>query len=70
VNLNELAPGPVRTPGPEAMAEGLDEVIATVPVKRAAAPDEITAAGVYLASEYADYVHGIRLTVDGGRLAV
>ena len=52
------------------MGEGFDEVIATVPVKRAAAPDEIAAAAVYLASEYADYVHGTKLTVDGGRLAV
>jgi NAD(P)-dependent dehydrogenase (short-subunit alcohol dehydrogenase family) len=25
---------------------------------------------VYLASDYADYVHGTTLTVDGGRLAV
>jgi len=52
------------------MGEGFDEVIATVPVKRATAPDEIAAAAVYLASEYADYVHCTTLTVDGGRLAV
>ena len=57
MNVNELAPGPVRTPGTEAMAQGFDEIIATVPVKRAAAPDEIAAAAVHLASEYADYVH-------------
>jgi NAD(P)-dependent dehydrogenase (short-subunit alcohol dehydrogenase family) len=34
------------------------------------APDEIAAAAVYLATEYADYVHGTTLTVDGERLAV
>lgn len=33
-------------------------------------PNEIAAAAIYLASEYADYVHGTTLTVDGGRLAV
>jgi NAD(P)-dependent dehydrogenase (short-subunit alcohol dehydrogenase family) len=60
----------VRTPGNDAMGEGFDEVIATVPVKRAAAPDEIAAAPVTLASEYADYVHGTTLTVEGGRLKV
>jgi NAD(P)-dependent dehydrogenase (short-subunit alcohol dehydrogenase family) len=34
------------------------------------AADEIAAAAIYLASDYADYVHGTTLTVDGGRLAV
>jgi len=51
------------------MGEAFDEVIATVPVKRAASPEEIAAAAVYLASEDADYVHGATLTIDGGRLA-
>ena len=51
VNVNELAPLPVRTPGTDAMGDGFDEVIATMSVKRAAAPDEIAAAAVYLASE-------------------
>ena len=32
VNVNELAPGRVRTPGTDAMGEGLDEIIGTVPV--------------------------------------
>jgi NAD(P)-dependent dehydrogenase (short-subunit alcohol dehydrogenase family) len=41
-----------------------------VPVKRAAAPDEIAVAAIYLASEYANSVHRTTLTVDGGRLAV
>ena len=69
VNVNELAPGPVRTPGSDAMGEGFDQVIASIPVKRAASPDEIAAAAVFLASDDADYVHGTTLTIDGGRLA-
>jgi enoyl-[acyl-carrier-protein] reductase (NADH) len=54
VNVNELAPGPVRTPGTDVMGEGFDEVIPTVPVSRPAAPEEIAAAAVYLAREAAD----------------
>ena len=38
-------------------------------MKRAASPDEIAAAAVFLASDDADYVHGTTLTIDGGRLA-
>jgi NAD(P)-dependent dehydrogenase (short-subunit alcohol dehydrogenase family) len=34
-----------------------------------AAPDEIAAAAVYLASDHADSVHGTAFTVNGGRLA-
>jgi NAD(P)-dependent dehydrogenase (short-subunit alcohol dehydrogenase family) len=69
VNVNEISPGPVATPGSLAMGEGFEQVIATVPIKRAASPEEIAAAAVYLASEDADYVHGTRLAIDGGRLA-
>jgi NAD(P)-dependent dehydrogenase (short-subunit alcohol dehydrogenase family) len=69
VNINEIAPGPVHTPAAAAMQEGFEQIIQTVPVKRAASPEEIAAAAVYLASGDADYVHGTTLTVDGGRLA-
>jgi NAD(P)-dependent dehydrogenase (short-subunit alcohol dehydrogenase family) len=69
VNVNEISPGPVETPGALAMGEGFEQIIATVPVKRAASPDEIAAAAVYLASDDADYVHGTTLAIDGGRLA-
>ena len=69
VNVNEISPGPVETPGALAMGEGFEQVIATVPIKRAASPKEIAAAAVYLASDDADYVHGTTLAIDGGRLA-
>ena len=59
-----------RLRGTDAMGGGFDEVIATVPAKRAAGPDEVAAAAVDLAREYADYVHGTTLTFDSGRLAV
>ncbi|TLZ56772.1 MAG: SDR family oxidoreductase, partial [Gammaproteobacteria bacterium] len=37
-----------------------------IPYKRIGEPEEIGRAAVWLASDYADYVHGISLFVDGG----
>lgn len=70
VNVNAIAPGPVRTPGTEAMGDGLDQLAKTLPAGRAAKPAEIAEAAVYLASEEAGFVHGAILPVDGGRVAV
>jgi NAD(P)-dependent dehydrogenase (short-subunit alcohol dehydrogenase family) len=52
VNINELAPGPVRTTGTDAMGEGFEGHRRRA--RQAAAPDEIAAAAVYLSSEYGD----------------
>jgi 3-oxoacyl-[acyl-carrier protein] reductase len=38
-----------------------------IPMKRFAAPEEIAAGVVFLASEQAAYITGINLTIDGGR---
>ncbi|MBA2678038.1 MAG: SDR family oxidoreductase [Ktedonobacteraceae bacterium] len=42
----------------------------TAPAGRPASPGEIASAAVYLASDESNFVHGITLPVDGGRLAV
>jgi NAD(P)-dependent dehydrogenase (short-subunit alcohol dehydrogenase family) len=69
VNVNAIAPGPIRTPGTDAMGEGFDRIVATIPAGRAGEPAEIAAAAVFLASCDADYMHGATLVVDGGRVA-
>ncbi len=69
VNVNAIAPGPVRTEGTEAMGEALDQLASLAPAGRPARPEEIAAAAVYLASDEADFVHGATLAVDGGRVA-
>ncbi len=66
VLVNAVAPGAV-------LLEGLSEdiarrQIARVPLRRAGAPEDVAAAVVYLAEN--DYVTGVCLPVDGGRLAV
>jgi glucose 1-dehydrogenase len=69
IRVNSICPGAVRTPinmeawgTPEAYAE----LLKLIPYKRIGEPDEIGRAAVWLASDYADYVHGISLFVDGG----
>ena len=68
--VNAGAPGPTRTPGTDAMGEGFEAFVATVPLGRAAAPAEIANTIVYLASEEAAFINGAVVPVDGGRVAV
>ena len=44
-----------------------DDMAAEVPMKRIAEPEEVAYAILFLASEYASYINGINLPVDGGR---
>jgi len=68
VRVNVLAPGYFHTD----LSEGLvsskwgERIVARTPQKRVAAPPELGAAAVYLASDAASYTTGSTLTVDGG----
>jgi len=69
IRVNSISPGAIRTPinmaawdTPAAYAE----LIKLVPYKRIGEPAEIGRAAVWLASDYADYVTGTSLMVDGG----
>jgi NAD(P)-dependent dehydrogenase (short-subunit alcohol dehydrogenase family) len=70
VRVNAVAPGPTRTPGTEPMGDGIDQLAATLPLRRAAEAGEIANTIVWLASDEASFVHGAILPVDGGRVAV
>lgn len=69
VNVNAISPGPIETPGTDAMGEGFAQIVETTPVKRAGQPTEIAAAALYLAGDESDFVHGASLAIDGGFLA-
>ncbi len=69
VNVNNLAPGMVLTPmNQEAIDDPkvLDEQVQSIPMKRAATPEEVAELAVYLASKDADYVTGATFVIDGG----
>ena len=69
IRVNSICPGAIRTPiNMQAWdtPEAYNELMKLIPYKRIGEPDEIGRAAVWLASDYADYVHGISLFVDGG----
>jgi NAD(P)-dependent dehydrogenase (short-subunit alcohol dehydrogenase family) len=70
IRVNAVAPGPTRTPATDAMGEGFVAIVSTIPLGRAADPDEIAEAIVFLASNKASYLEGAVIPVDGGRVAV
>ncbi len=69
IRVNSICPGAIRTPiNMEAWdtPQAYSELMKLIPYKRIGEADEIGRAAVWLASDYADYVHGISLFVDGG----
>ena len=74
VRVNSLHPGWVDTPMVRAKNKQTDEeylasLLPVVPMARAAHPDELARAALFLASDLSSYVTGSELRVDGGRTA-
>jgi NAD(P)-dependent dehydrogenase (short-subunit alcohol dehydrogenase family) len=70
VRVNAVSPGPTRTRMMEKIPEEMVNQLASLaPAGRAAEPEELAAAIVFLASDDASFVHGVTLAVDGGRNA-
>ncbi len=67
VCVNVVAPGYVATEMTESLAENVrEQMLDTVPLGRAADPEDVANAVLYLASPLADYITGHVLHVDGG----
>jgi 3-oxoacyl-[acyl-carrier protein] reductase len=79
ITVNNILPGATSTDRLKQIIEGkaekqnesTDEVskemLAEIPMRRFATPEEIAFAASFLASEYASYITGINMPVDGGR---
>ena len=69
IRVNSISPGAIRTPintDAWGTAEAYQDLLRLIPYKRIGEPDEIGRAAAWLASDYADYITGISLFVDGG----
>lgn len=67
INVNAVAPGFTLTEMVAKMPENVLETMkAKVPLGRLATPEEMADAYLFLCSEYASYINGHTLSVDGG----
>ncbi|HSG63876.1 MAG TPA: SDR family oxidoreductase, partial [Gammaproteobacteria bacterium] len=69
IRVNSISPGAIRTPiNMKAWDTEMayQELMKLIPYKRIGEPSEIGRAAAWLASDYADYINGVSLFVDGG----
>jgi glucose 1-dehydrogenase len=69
IRVNSISPGAIRTPINMQAWEtdaAYAELLKLIPYKRIGEPAEVGRAAAWLASDYADYVNGVSLFVDGG----
>ena len=70
IRVNAIAPGPMATEKTMEQLFGsgeyIDEMTKEIPAGRFAEAEEVADAACYLVSDYADYITGATLTMDGG----
>jgi glucose 1-dehydrogenase len=69
IRVNSISPGAIRTPINTAAwstPEAYQDLLKLIPYKRIGEADEVGRAAAWLASDYADYINGVSLFVDGG----
>ena len=73
IRVNSVHPGVILTPMVGDLAQrpqALEAMSARIPSGRAAEPEEVSGAVVFLASEDSSYVNGAEIVVDGGYTAI
>jgi len=69
IRVNAICPGLIKTKFSQALWDNdkiLEKMMKSLIIKRVGTPEEIGAAGLYLASEASSYTTGTVLTADGG----
>ncbi len=70
VRVNGIGPGSINTELFQSIADNpqkMQEVMSRTPMQRPGEPDEVAKVAVFLASDYASYITGETVYVDGGR---
>lgn len=69
INVNVIGPRNIETPMFSGVysEDGKKELLAKIPLKRIAGPEEIAGLALYLTSDIAGYITGQFILVDGGR---
>lgn len=71
IRVNAIAPGPIEGTGAAPQLwptdEALGRVVASIPVGRIGRPEEVAHAAAYILSDYAAFMTGACLTLDGGQ---
>ena len=71
IRVNSICPGAIRTPLNLSAWEtpaAHDELMKLIPYKRIGEPEEVGWLATFLASDYADYITGSSLFIDGGMM--
>ena len=69
VTINAVMPGNIVTEGMEGMGQQyIDDLAASIPMKKLGTPEDVGYAMLFLASEEAGYVTGQTIVVEGGQL--
>jgi glucose 1-dehydrogenase len=69
IRVNSIAPGAIRTPintRAWETPEAYNSLMTLIPYRRIGEPEDIGRAAVWLASDYADYITGASIYIDGG----
>ncbi len=67
ITVNAIAPGFIETDMTDKLNEKQKEaLVSQIPLKKIGKPEDIAKAVIFLASEYANYITGQTLVVDGG----
>jgi NAD(P)-dependent dehydrogenase (short-subunit alcohol dehydrogenase family) len=71
IRVNAISPGPVETEGAGGKLWGTPEaraaMLGSIPRGRIGQPEEVAHAAAYLVSDYADFISGEVLVIDGGQ---
>ena len=63
IRVNAIAPGEIET---SILSPGTEKLVEEIPLRRLGKPEEVAEVAAYLASDYASFINGVVIPVDGG----